>query len=229
MKASIVEVFETIQGEGHNVGLPSIFVRFWGCNLRCRFNGEQCDTPYAVFKERNRATEMTPEALVEHIVRFRSKNIVFTGGEPTLFQEFIIETVELLNEDYYEFEVETNGTIPLNDTFKSMINQFNVSVKLKSSNQKNKIFNSKRINKDALDTFPIGRTYFKFVICNEEDLKEVKTLERMYMFPVYLMPQGSTRTEVIKNSPSVIKICMDNNYRFSPREHIIIYSKKRGV
>ena len=231
LKAPIVEVFKSIQGEGKGLGKPSIFVRFFGCSLRCRFQGKTCDTPYAVSQEEDKAYLMTSLELAKVIMKFKLRNIVYTGGEPTLYQDFIVETISILNsksEDYFH-EVETNATIPLGILFEGHIDRFNMSVKLKSSNQLNEQFDKKRINYEAINTFP-NYGYFKFVVSDENDIKEILKLHKKFpQFEVYLMPQGKTRKDIIKNSPAVIDICMKYGFTFSPREHIIIYDSKRGV
>lgn len=230
MKAPIVEVFETIQGEGINIGKPCIFVRFWGCTLRCRFDGEQCDTPYAVFKDRDKTTQMTCEELSNEILKLRARHIIFTGGEPTLFQDFIGKVIEIVDKKRVStFEVETNGTNKLYADFANMIDYFNVSVKLKSSNQMNEDYDKKRFNQDALDTFPFGKSVFKFVVTNKEDLAEIDIIIERYQWPVYLMPKGATRKELIKNSPEVVDLCIERGWRFSPRAHVMIWDNKKGV
>ncbi len=108
-KLYVNEIFESVQGEGHNVGRLAIFVRFAGCNLRCAF----CDTKYswdkdsAIYKE-------DPAGLIQHIkgMDFKSKFIILTGGEP-LTQDFkaLCEFVYLLKEEGYEVALETNGSI----------------------------------------------------------------------------------------------------------------------
>ncbi len=171
MKLPISEIYPAIQGEGlHKT--PAIFVRVWGCNLRCGWNQRkddktQCDTPYAVFEGKN--SLMSIEDIVRKIkeefekknfwrnkyqkIPNRAKNsaispplenfahqktnyakfskeypfkhLVFTGGEPTLFQFTLIEIIKELS-DYF-IEVETNGTINLLKEFSERVNQFIVN------------------------------------------------------------------------------------------------------
>jgi len=243
-EAPIVECFESIQCEGKNLGVPSIFVRFYGCNLRCQFKGIECDTPYAVYKEKDNAIKMTVLEVYNKIKSFKSKNIVWTGGEPCLFQDFIINVMYKLNrsimsvkkKDFYTAEIETNGTIVIKSALLSHIELFNISVKLSSSNQL-KGFNKLRINHDALESFPDSRKYsyeiesvFKFVYSNENDIKEILDLNKKYpTFPIYLMPEGITREDVLNNSLEVVDKCIEYGFRFSPREHINIWDTKRSV
>lgn len=108
-KLYINEIFESVQGEGYNVGRLAIFVRFAGCNLQCDF----CDTKYAWEKD-SAIYKEDPAGLIQHIkgMDFKSKFIILTGGEP-LTQDFkaLCEFVLLLKEEGYEVALETNGSI----------------------------------------------------------------------------------------------------------------------
>lgn len=95
----INEIFQSIQGEGCNAGIPSIFIRFSGCNLRCGF----CDT---LHKD---GTEMSDEAIIREVKKYPAPMIVLTGGEPSLFidEEFIRRLKESTGKS---IAIETNGT-----------------------------------------------------------------------------------------------------------------------
>ena len=95
----LVELFESLQGEGRNAGRPCVFVRFAGCNLSCPW----CDTDVA------EKFSLPLGELVAEIGRFRPKSVVLTGGEPTL-QPDMPELVAALKERGYWIAVETNGT-----------------------------------------------------------------------------------------------------------------------
>jgi organic radical activating enzyme len=228
-KIPIAETFLSIQAEGKSIGKPSIFVRVWGCNLRCRFNGEACDTPYAVITEKDNAKMMNMPELLSNIRTYEPiKHIVWTGGEPMLYQEFIGQSMRLLFNEGYTSEIETNGTIFCEPLTRVAIDQFNISPKLKSSNQEEG-YGNKRINDKILDTYPIDKSNFKFVVNSIDDIAEILTLHsRHNKLPIYLMPQGMTREEIIKNAPYVVELCLKRNFNYSPREHIIIWDKSRG-
>lgn len=234
-KVPIVEVFRSIQGEGKTVGVPSIFVRFWGCNLRCQFKGKHCDTPYAVINSKDKAFMNTPFQTVKQILSIAGAvtNIVFTGGEPMLYQEYIKEVMYKINQKHaiYTCEIETNGTIETINCFSKYINQFNISPKLSGSNQETELHNQLRINNKALKSMYLPhKAYFKFVVSTEHDLEEIKVIEEMFpKMNVYLMPEGVDRKTIIKNSKKLVNVCIKYGYKFSPREHILIWDKQRGV
>jgi 7-carboxy-7-deazaguanine synthase len=229
--APICEIFSSIQGEGKNIGVPSVFIRFFGCTLRCNFNGQSCDTPYAVMD--GECNNMTVDEVVTAVISHRPTNIVFTGGEPTIHQEFIYESIEKLKEtkgkNYYIFEMETNGTVAIRHKLGLLLDWCNISIKLKSSNQDLK-YEKKRINHDALHSFIKGRCCFKFVINSEYDLAEILMLQEKYPgVPIYVMPEGITKEDILLHSDNVVQLAMANNFIFTTRLHILLWQGMRGV
>ena len=101
MAYRINEIFYSLQGEGANTGMPAVFVRFSGCNLRCPF----CDTDFASYRE------MELAEILDSIEEFPSDFIVLTGGEPSL--QIDSELIEALHEHDKVIAIETNGTHPL--------------------------------------------------------------------------------------------------------------------
>lgn len=100
MSYKLVEIFESLQGEGRNTGRPCVFVRFAGCNLACPW----CDTDV---RER---FSMTLEELLAEIASYKAKTVVLTGGEPTLV-EGAPELIAALKAAGYFIAVETNATV----------------------------------------------------------------------------------------------------------------------
>ena len=105
----INEVFYTLQGEGAHSGIPAVFVRFSGCNLRCPW----CDTEFSDFTEMS-ADEIVREALsLYDIPNERRKMVVLTGGEPSL--QVDTPLIDALHAAGFYICIETNGTRPLPD------------------------------------------------------------------------------------------------------------------
>ena len=105
----INEVFYTLQGEGAHSGIPAVFVRFSGCNLRCPW----CDTEFSEFTEMT-ADEIVREALsLYDIPNERRKMLVLTGGEPSL--QVDAPLIDALHQAGFYICIETNGTRPLPD------------------------------------------------------------------------------------------------------------------
>lgn len=96
----INEIFYSIQGEGYHAGIPAVFVRFAGCNLRCDF----CDTNHQPYKE------YSEDDIVRQIASYNANFVVFTGGEPTLqLTESLVDKVHAIRDDMF-VAVESNGT-----------------------------------------------------------------------------------------------------------------------
>lgn len=108
----VSEIYPSVQGEGPHVGIPTTFVRFGGCNLRCP--GWPCDTPHAIFADKYRQEwekKSTEEVLVE-IGQHPPRNICLTGGEPMLQPNVdIVNLVEALTDLQYNVEMFSNGTL----------------------------------------------------------------------------------------------------------------------
>lgn len=101
------EIFYTLQGEGAHSGIPAVFVRFSGCNLRCPW----CDTDFSNYTEMS-ADEIVAEALdLYDIPNERRKMLVLTGGEPSL--QVDAPLIDALHAAGFYICVETNGTRPL--------------------------------------------------------------------------------------------------------------------
>ena len=100
----VTEIFFSIQGEGTRAGLPCVFVRFTGCDLRCGY----CDTAYAFHGGR----DMTRAEILAEVERHPSRLVLLTGGEPTLQKELPDLARDLLARGW-EVTVETHGQRPL--------------------------------------------------------------------------------------------------------------------
>ena len=96
----LVEIFESLQGEGRNTGRPCVFIRFSGCNLKCPW----CDTDVA------KKFSASLVDIMKELKQYRTKSVILTGGEPTLVKE-MPELVAALKKEGYWIGVETNGTI----------------------------------------------------------------------------------------------------------------------
>lgn len=201
---SISEIFESVQGEGPSRGKNVVFLRTAGCNLRCTW----CDTPYAL--ELKQGTRMETEQVVDKIKKCEPKHIVLTGGEPMIQQKLLRPVFEKLS-DYY-IEVETNGGF--SSELDEFIDQYNCSPKLEGSGNK----------KYELKLLPNEKTWYKFVIDNEEDLNETLEYISQYKLPskrIQLMPQGKTKKEQEEKMEWVEQVSREHDFHFTPRLHIL--------
>jgi len=100
----ITEIFHSLQGETSLVGVPFVFVRLTGCNLRCTY----CDSAYA-FKG---GTKHSIDEIVEKIRAFETKHVLLTGGEP-LLQRPVPVLVARLKREGFSVSIETHGEVSI--------------------------------------------------------------------------------------------------------------------
>ena len=101
------EIFYTLQGEGAHSGIPAVFVRFSGCNLRCPW----CDTEFADYREMSAEAIVTEALDLYDVPNDRRKMLVLTGGEPSLQVDRPL--IDALHAAGFYICIETNGTHPL--------------------------------------------------------------------------------------------------------------------
>jgi len=191
----------TIQGEGKMAGVPVLFVRTAGCNLRCMWglpNGEVslCDTPFASFDtrgEKRMAIETVKKIILNNLGKMN--HLVISGGEPFIQAQAVVSVISALkSEREMHFSVETNGTI-FNEELVKSINFFSISPKLKNAvPNKAKLDKTKatipldpiqveqnRINITAIQSIidhcrqtPGKDFQLKFVVQNHDELQEIE-------------------------------------------------------
>ena len=98
------EIFHSIQGEGILSGVPSVFVRLSGCNLRCTW----CDTPYTSWQPEGADT--TIEEIAAKVSSYSCAHLVVTGGEPMIFPA-VVELTRALKGLGLHITIETAGTL----------------------------------------------------------------------------------------------------------------------
>lgn len=217
----IAEIFYSLQGEGSLVGVPSVFIRTSGCNLRCRW----CDTPYTSWHPEG--DEMTIDAIVDQARGYQASHAVVTGGEP-MIAPGIVELTHKLREARFHITMETAGTVYADVACDLM----SISPKLSNSTPEGPFRNQHerlRVQPEVLGR--LMRQYphqLKFVVAAPEDLEEIKTYAGDKS-AVILMPEG-TRPDVLRErSLWLAEICKQEGYRYSPRLHVDLWGDRRGV
>ena len=162
-KAKITEIFSSIQGEGLYVGQEQAFVRFYGCNLNCRFCDEQ---------KKKRFKEYTPEELMDAVVRENKKLISLTGGEPLLYSDFLKEALPELKEKGFSLYLETNGVLK-NKLLEiiDFLDIISMDIKLPSSAGWPALW---KAHSDFLKEAIAKKVFVKSVITNETSLADIK-------------------------------------------------------
>src|SRR5438045_2781066 len=102
----LAELFYSIQGEGKLAGVPSVFIRASGCNLRCVW----CDTPYASWEAEGQ--DVPVEQIVRRVreIAPTTKHVVLTGGEPMIMPD-VVELCDALKSKEYHLTIETAATV----------------------------------------------------------------------------------------------------------------------
>lgn len=165
----VVEIFESINGEGRRVGQLAIFIRLQKCNLNCSY----CDTRWANGDDAP-YTLMSEDEIYDRILKSGIKNITLTGGEPLLHKDVEILLEKIGENPNLSLEIETNGSIEL-EKFSKLKNPplFTMDYKLPSSKMENKM---------CLDNFKYLtlKDTVKFVVGTIEDLKKAKEIIERY-------------------------------------------------
>ena len=147
----INEIFFSIQGETTYAGLPTVFVRTTGCNLRCTY----CDTTYSYYEGQNQELDV----ILQEIERHKTPYVCITGGEP-LLQKEVHELMRILCDRGYKVSLETSGSRTCKDVDSRV--KIILDVKTPDSGAADS-FLSENLN------FTSETTEFKFVICSEKD------------------------------------------------------------
>jgi 7-carboxy-7-deazaguanine synthase len=226
----IAEIFRSIQGEGLLTGVPSVFVRASGCNLRCWF----CDTPYASW--RPEGNDVSVDEIVAQVEEWDARHVVLTGGEPMLYAE-LIPLCRRLRSIGRHVTIETAGTLYL----PVVCDLMSISPKLASSASSPEEHPrwSRRHDRDRHRPAVVRRLVreheyqLKFVINAPADLEEVE--DYLANFPelardrVLLMPQGTDQQQLDARSGWLRPFCQARRLVFCPRKQIEWFGPVRGT
>jgi len=225
----ISEVFYSIQGEGMLTGVPSVFVRTSGCNLRCVW----CDTPYTSWSPEG--TEMSVATIVDAVTQYPARHAVVTGGEP-MIAPGIVELTEGIRRLGMHVTVETAGTVYTPVACDLM----SISPKLANSTPREREGGKWAAQHERLRYQPevlrkLMADYdhqLKCVVASPDDMAEIaKILEdtRADRSRVVLVAEGITSDVIRERASWLIGICKREGFRYSPRLHIDLWGNQRGV
>lgn len=226
----VSEIFTTIQGEGILTGVPSLFLRVSGCNLRCTW----CDTPYTSWAPEGE--EMQMDALVQRVEAEPGyRHIVLTGGEPMLFGE-TVELTRRLRAMGRHITIETAGTVwqPVECDLMSVSPKLANSTPWEREGGRYAAGHERlRYQPDVIRRLVSNFDYqVKFVVADPGDLEEVqKIASEIGAIPerILLMPEGISADRLHERAGWLVEICKQYGYRFCPRLHVLIYGNRRGV
>ncbi|MDS0282005.1 7-carboxy-7-deazaguanine synthase QueE [Haloarcula onubensis] len=235
----INELFCSLQGEGRLAGVPSVFVRTSGCNLRCWF----CDSYHTSWEPTGDWYGV--EDIVAAVEGYDADHVVLTGGEP-LVHERSVALLDELGERGYHTTVETNGTIYRD----AHVDLASVSPKLASSTPTAERdpkgdgewadrHEARRLDVDVLAEFVESyETQLKFVVTGPDDMAEIEALVEdvrgaadapLPDAQVLLMPEGQTREQLDESRRVVADLALEYGYRYTPRLHVDLWNDAPGT
>lgn len=232
----IAEIFYSIQGEGALIGVPSVFVRTSGCDLRCVW----CDTPYTSWNPEGET--MTVDEIMNDVLEFKAHHVVITGGEPMLNHFEMITLTRNLAFENQHITIETTGRHHI-DAKDLKCDLMSMSPKLASSTPSAEIdaawnvrHEKRRWNERSQNNFRCNQIQFahqiKFVVTSPDDMGEIVRIVKEFGIEsdkVFLMPEGISAEEVKTKADWIIPICKESGFRFTPRLHIDLWGNIRGV
>lgn len=228
----ISEIFYSIQGEGELTGVPSVFVRTSGCNLRCNW----CDTMYASWNPQG--TKMSVDQIVAEVVHHPARHCVLTGGEP-MIAKGIRELALAIRSVGKHIIIETAATVPPDGIACDLAS---LSPKLSNSSPDKRLSDAWRQKHEQLRRQPAvirewitHYTYqFKFVVTSVEDVEEIRSLLADLNRPipphkVLLMAEGTTLETMQKRNKTLVELCKRHGYRLCHRLHVELFGHTRGT
>jgi 7-carboxy-7-deazaguanine synthase len=220
----VSEIFYSIQGEGMLAGVPSVFVRLSGCNLRCVW----CDTPYSSWNPEGE--QRTVEEILSEVRAHPAAHIVVTGGEPMIAPQ-ITELTRDLKDLGLHITIETAGTVfaPV------ACDLMSISPKLANSAPPGQWFAQHerlRHQPEVLTRLMSEYEYqLKFVLCDPADLAEIEQIlaeTAADRTRVVLMAEGTDAATIRQRAPWIAEVCKREGFRYSPRLHIDLWGNQRA-
>lgn len=235
------KIFYTLEGEGKYVGQPSVFMRMSMCNLTCQgFKSESspygCDSFVSWSIKNKLAYEELAKMFEAEGYNQKLKDgaiLKYTGGEPFIQQKALLEFTEFICNRWGfipRIDFETNATIlPLSRWIINYNATFTTSPKLSCNGDPVE----KRYVPEVLQWHTMeaedGRSTFKFVVRNEEDVEEVfnNYINKFEINKnnVWFMPMCGSRAEHIEVAPTVAELAKQHKVNFSPRLHLLLWDR----
>ncbi len=229
----ISEIFHSLQGEGELTGVPSVFVRTSGCNLRCAW----CDTPYASWSPEGEQRSVAQIiAAVENYPAAR--HVVLTGGEPMIAKDVRTLAAEIKKTGRH-LTIETAATIApdgiacdLASLSPKLLNSAPDPIEHMAWRKKHEATRwQPEVVRGWIDAYAYQ---FKFVVARPEDIEELEhmlaALKRdIPRHKVLLMPEATSLAQMRERAAWLGELCKSRGYRYAHRLHIELYGHKRGT
>jgi 7-carboxy-7-deazaguanine synthase len=226
----VAEIFYSVQGEGRLIGVPSVFIRSSGCNLRCVW----CDTPYTSWRPQGRAWSI--DEIKREVAKHRTSHVVITGGEPLLAPDIEPLTAGLKRAGLH-ITIETAATIfkPVACDLVSMSPKLANSTPWAIENGRfAAMHEQRRLAFDVISRFlDAYDCQLKFVVEQPDDFAEIRALlarlPRLDASRVLMMAQGTSAADVHAKAQWIVECCKNFGYSYTPRLHLDLYGNRRGA
>ncbi len=211
------------------MGVPSVFIRTSGCNLRCTW----CDTPYTSWQPEG--TEWALDEILKQAQSYGAGYVVVTGGEPMIAPE-MVRLTELLRDADYHITIETAGTVYL----RLPCDLMSISPKLANSTpsereggrwaaQHERLRYQPAVLRELMSAYPYQ---LKFVVAQAGDVDEIRAMVgdlKAARDRIVLMPEGIDAETLRERGRWLVEICKQERWRFTPRLHMDLWGNQRGV
>lgn len=226
----IATIFNSIQGEGKNIGTPTTFIRLW--TKDCFPNKKKCSFCDTIFKKYYKENISWTEFYENYDLYNILDNVCITGGEPFSVLDDLHTLVEYLCADEKNIEIETNGAyfnneMLGNDKFHSImviVDHINISPKLSNSNvdYEYDYFSINEIMRMYECVGEKNKVFFKFVAGNSNDMYEINSFIGQIWSSdnIYIMHKSPATKELKRE---IIEFCIENGYKYSGRLHEDIF------
>ena len=211
----VSEIFFSVQGEGIQIGLPTTFLRLFGCDLRCKW----CDTMYAV--EGTEFNTLDIDNIIDKISNLECKRVCITGGEPLLQEKELIELTRILLDQDFTLVLETSGHRAPPEIFWDDSCLISMDCKCPSSGMQD------RMDFSLFEKLR-GSDQLKFVITDERDYQYAKQVlnNNQISSNIIFQPVYNSNTNWLYDK--VLEERLDSA-RVLPQLHKLIWGEKRGV
>ncbi len=204
IRDKVSDIFFSIQGEGKYIGMPSLFIRFNKCNLKCSY----CDTDFtrdSLLLDKIGITFQ--KYLYDMCNKYHFRHLVFTGGEPLLFKDEIVRLTQYVythvkNNKHFNIKIETNGTLSLlteiGSPYKQTISgRYLIYTITQKSNYRIPIHLLEELLHHGYENIEVN---FKYMIDPEHVSRDIELIlsfirkNYLYEFPFYLSPINTEKT-----------------------------------
>ena len=229
----ISEIFHSLQGEGELTGVPSVFVRTSGCNLRCAW----CDTPYASWNPEGQPRSIA-DIVGEVAAHPKTRHVVLTGGEPMIAKDIRPLAAEIKVTGRH-ITIETAATVApegiacdLASLSPKLLNSAPDPIEHATWRKKHEATRwQPDVVRSWIDHYPYQ---FKFVVARPEDVDELEhmltALQReIPRHKVLLMPEATSLEKMRTRAAWLGDVCKARGYRYAHRLHIELYGNRRGT